>query len=142
MARDRAAAASARCCTETTGLGLGLDVQHHPLVAEADPEVLQAPVPAARRRQHVVELVAEHGGGVTGRRPHSRFAAPPAVIVVEHPPADDRVAQLDRSCRDGVVLEVMLLAVDPSQLRCVVAAVVFAHEDLDLLGKRRKRPLR
>jgi hypothetical protein len=53
----------------------------------------------------------------------------------EHPPADDRVGQLDRSCCDGVVLEVMLLAVDPSQLSLLVAAVVFAHEDLDLLGK-------
>src|SRR5450755_2773779 len=114
---------------------MGLDVQHHPLVAEADAEVLQAPVPAAGRRQHLVELAAEHGGGVTGRDPHRRFAAPPAVIVIEHPPADDRVAQLDRSCPDGVVLEVMLLAVDPSHLSVLVAAVVFAHEHLDLLGK-------
>ncbi len=113
------------------GPGLGLDVQNHSLVAEADAEVLQASVPAAGRRQHVVELVAEHGGGVTGRGPQRRLAAPGAVIVVEHPPADDRVAQLHGPCRDGVVLEVVLLAVDPPQ-GLLVAAVVFAHEDLDL----------
>ena len=113
------------------GLDLGLDVQDHSLVAEADAEVLQASVPAAGRRQHVVELVVEHGGGVTGRRPQTRLAAPGSMVVVEHPPADDRVAQRYGPCRDGVVLEVVLLTVDPSQgLR--VGAVVFAHEHLDL----------
>ena len=80
---------------ETAGVDLRLEVEHNPLVAEADAEVLKASVPASGLRQHVVELVAEHGGDVTARSPQVGFAAPAAMIVVEHPPAHDRVAQLD-----------------------------------------------
>jgi hypothetical protein len=91
---------------------LRLDVQGDPLVAEADPEVLKAPVAAAGLRQHVVELVRAHGGYMTARGPQARFAAPPAVIVVKHPPARDRIAQIHCACGDGASFEVVLLAVD------------------------------
>ena len=97
---------------QTAGVDLGLEVQHDALVAEADAEVLKAPVPAAGLRQDVVELVAVHGGGVTGRGPKRGFAAAGAMIVVEHPPVGDRVAQVHDACRDGMSLEVVLLAVD------------------------------
>ena len=77
---------------EAAGVDLGLEVEHDSLVAEADAEVLKAPVPAAGLRQRVVELVAVHGGGVTGRGPKRRFAAAGTMIVVEHPPVSERVA--------------------------------------------------
>ena len=77
---------------QTPDLDLGLKVEHDALVAEADAEVLKAPVPAAGLRQRVVELVAVHGGGVTGRGPKRRFAAAATMIVVEHPPVSERVA--------------------------------------------------
>ena len=47
-------------------MDLRLEVEHDALVTEADAEVLQAAVAASRLRQRVVELVAVHGGGVTG----------------------------------------------------------------------------
>jgi hypothetical protein len=36
------------------------------------------------------------------------------MVVIEHPPTCDRVAQLRGPCGDGVPLEVALLTVDPS----------------------------
>ena len=57
------------------------------------------------------------------------------MIVVEHPPARERVAELDRAGRDGVPLEVVLLAVDVLQLPGLVAVVLLAHEHLDLRGE-------
>jgi hypothetical protein len=57
------------------------------------------------------------------------------MIVVEHPPAGDRVGQLHRACGNGVSLDVVLLAVDLLQLSGRVAAVLLAHEHFDLLGK-------
>jgi hypothetical protein len=79
---------------QATVWDLRLDVDHDLLVAEPHAEILQAPVPASGLRQHVVELISEHRSGVTARRPHARFAAPCAMIVVEHPPVHGRVAQL------------------------------------------------
>ena len=117
---------------EAAGVDLGLEVQHDALVAEADAEVLKAAVAASGLRQRVVELVAVHGGGVTGRGPERGFAAAGAMIVVEHPPARDRVAQLDDTCGEGVSLEVVLFAVDVLQLSGLVAAVLLADEHLDL----------
>jgi hypothetical protein len=60
---------------QATRLDLGLGVEHDALVAESDPEVLQAPVSAAVLGQRVVELVAEHGGGVAAGGPDAGFAA-------------------------------------------------------------------
>ena len=50
---------------QPTRRNVGLQVQHDPLVAEADPEVLKAPVSASGLRQHVVELITEHRRDVT-----------------------------------------------------------------------------
>ena len=106
---------------EAAGVDLGLEVEHDALVAEADAEVLKAAVAASGLRQRVVELVAVHGGGVTGRGPERGFAASGAMIVVEHPPVRDRVAQLHDTCGEGVSLEVVLLAVDVLQLSGLLA---------------------
>ena len=57
------------------------------------------------------------------------------MVVVEHPPACDRVAQLHGARGDGVPLDVVLLTVDPSQLSGLVAVVLLAHEHFDLGGK-------
>jgi hypothetical protein len=118
---------------ETVGLDLRFDVQYHPHVAEADAEVLKTPGPATGSRQDVVELIAECGGDVTGRGPQRAFPPPAAMVVVEHPPLRDRVAQLDDTRSDRVLLEVVLLAVDALQLARV--AVLVAGGDLDLLGE-------
>ena len=123
-------------------MDVGFEVQYDAFVAEADAEVLKAPVAASGLRQDVVELVAVHGGGVAGRGPDRGFAAAGSMIVVEHPPVRDRVAQLHGPCGDRVSLEVVLLAVDVLQLSGLSAAVLLADEHLDLLGSRRKRPLR
>ena len=98
--------------SEASGLDVGLEVQDDPFVAEADAEVLKAPVPAAGLRQDVVELVAEHGGDMTARSPEASFAAPATMIVVEHPPVHDRVAQFDGAGVLGALLDVMALAVN------------------------------
>jgi hypothetical protein len=42
----------------------GLDVEHDALVAEADPEVLEASVPTAGLRQELIQLVIEDRRGV------------------------------------------------------------------------------
>ena len=117
---------------ETVGLDVRFDVQYHPLVAEADAEVLKSPVSATGLRQDVVELIAEYGGDMTGRGPQRAFPPPAAMVVVEHPPLCDRVAQLDDTRSDRAVLEVVLLAVDALQLARV--PVLVADEDLDLPG--------
>ena len=56
------------------------------------------------------------------------------MVVVEHPPAGDRVAQLHCARGDGVPLEVVLLTFVPSQLSGL-EAVLLAHEHFDLGGK-------
>ena len=71
---------------QTPDLDLGLKVEHDALVAEADAEVLKAPVPTPGLRQDVVQLVAVHRGDVTGRAPDRRFPAAGSMIVIEHPP--------------------------------------------------------
>ena len=116
---------------EATGLDVGLEVQHNPFVAEADAEVLKASIAASGLRQDVVELIVEHRGGVTGGGPQKGFATPGAMIVVEHPPVRDRVAQLHRARRDGVPLEVVALAVDAPQLPRLAAGMILAHQHLD-----------
>jgi hypothetical protein len=73
---------------------LRVDMQHDPLVAEVDADVLKAAVAASGLRQRVVELVAVDSGGVTSRGPKRGFAPAGSMIVVEHPPACERVAQL------------------------------------------------
>ena len=123
---------------EATGVDLGLKVQHDALVAEADAEVLKAAVAASGLRQRVVELVAVHGGGVTARGPTRGFAAAGAMIIVEHPPVRERVAQLDDTCGEGVPLEVVLFAVDMPQLPRLLAIVLLANEHLDLCGEAKK----
>ena len=126
---------ASRVRLQASALDLGLEVQDDPFVAEADAEVLKAPVPAAGLRQHVVELVAEDGGGVTARSPEASFAAPATMIVVEHPPVHDRVAQFDRARIPGALLDVMALAVNLSKLSGLAAIVVVAGEHFDLLGQ-------
>ena len=64
------------------GGDLGLEVQHDALVAEADAEVLKAPVPTPGLRQDVVQLVAVHRGDVTGRAPVS-LPGDGLMIVIE-----------------------------------------------------------
>ena len=113
-------------------------MEHDPLVAEADAEVLKASVPASRPRQHLVELSAVDGGGVTGRSPQRGFAAPATMIVVEHPPVHDRVAQFDGAGVLGALLDVMALAVNLSKLSGLAATVVVADEHLDPLRKSEK----
>jgi hypothetical protein len=76
-----------------------------------------------------------HGGGVTGRGPKRGFAAADAMIVVEHPPVHDGVAQLDDTCGEGVSPEVVLFAVDVLQLSGFLAVVLLANEHLDLGGE-------
>ena len=120
---------------ETAGLDVRLEVQYDPLVAEADAEVLKAPVPAAGLRQHVVELVAEHGGGVTGRGPQRAFAAPAAMVVVEHPPAarsrrSARTAPAATACCSRWCCSPWIAL----QRRARVAVLV-ADEHLDLRGE-------
>jgi hypothetical protein len=63
------------------------------------------------------------------------LAAAAAVIVVEHPPVPDRVAQLHSACGQCVFVDVLALAVDPPELTGLAAVVVLADEDLDLLGE-------
>ena len=98
---------------EAIGLDAGLEVQHYTLVAEADAEVLKAPVAASGLRQQFVELITEDRPGVTGASPHAGFATAAAMVVIEHPPVCDGVAQLHRACRDSGPFEVVALAVDP-----------------------------
>ena len=57
------------------------------------------------------------------------------MIVVEHPPVRERVAQLHDTGGDGVSLEVVLLAVDGLQLSGLVAVALLADEHLDLGGE-------
>ena len=123
---------------ETAGADLRLEVEHNPLVAEADAEVLKASVPASGVRQHVVELGAVHGGGVTGRSPQRGFAAPATMIVVEHPPVHDRVAQFDGARVLGAMFDVMVLAVNLSKRSGLAAIVVVADEHLDPFRKSEK----
>jgi hypothetical protein len=47
------------------------------------------------------------GGG-----PQRAFASPCAVVFVEHPPAHDRVAELDAAGMQRALLEMVLLAAD------------------------------
>jgi len=54
---------------QSAGFHPRLQMQHHAFVAEADAEVLKTPVPAPGLRQYVVQLIAEHGRGMTGRSP-------------------------------------------------------------------------
>jgi hypothetical protein len=61
--------------------------------------------------------------------------SPVAVLVVEHPPVGDRVGQPDRACCDGVLLDLVSLAVDASELPAFIADVVLADEHLDLWGE-------
>jgi len=56
------------------------------------------------------------------------------MVVIEHPPACDRVAQSHSARHDGVPLDVVLLTVDPSQLSGL-EALLLADEHLDLLGE-------
>jgi hypothetical protein len=72
---------------------------------------------------------------VTGRRPHHGFAAPAALIIVEHPQIHDYVAQLRRAGRDAVPLDMAWLSVAPAKLPGLAAVEVLGHEHLDLLGK-------
>ena len=127
---------------QTAGVDLGLEVQHDPLVAEADAEVLQAPVPTTGLRQDVVELIAVNGRSVTGRAPKRGFAAPGTMIVDEHPPVRDRVAERHGPGRNRALMEVVPLALDTLQPSGLVVAVLLAHEHLDLCGESQKRPLR
>ena len=73
---------------------MGLEVDDDAFVAEADAEVLQAPVSTAGLGEEVVELVTVDRDGVAAGGPGGGFAAAGAVVVVEHPPARDRIAQL------------------------------------------------
>ena len=57
------------------------------------------------------------------------------MIVIEHPPVRERVAQLHDACGDRVSLEVVLLAVDVLQLSGLVAVALLADEHLDLGGE-------
>ena len=127
---------------QTAGLDVRFEVQYDPFVAEADAEVLKAPVPATGLRQDVVELIAEHGGGVTGRGPERGFAAAGAMVVVEHPPLGDRVAELHGPGRDRALLEVVLLAVDALQLSGLSWPCCSRTSTSTCSGSRRKRPLR
>ena len=120
---------------EASGLAVRLEVQHDALVAEADAEVLKPPVAATGLRQRVVELVAVHGVGVTGRGPKRGFAAARAVVVVEHPPMRERVAELHGACGEGVLLKVVLFAADVLQLSGFLALVLRADKHLDLRGE-------
>jgi hypothetical protein len=113
----------------------GLEVQHDPFIAEADAEILKAPVPAAGLGQDVVELIAVHGRGVTGRGPDAGFAARPAEVVVEHPLVRDRVAELHGAGCNRAPLEVVLLAVDALWLSGLVVPVLLPREHLDLHGE-------
>ena len=54
------------------------------------------------------------------------------MIVVEHPPVSERVAQLHDASGVGMSLEVVLLAVDGLQLSALLAVVLLADEHLDL----------
>jgi hypothetical protein len=56
------------------------------------------------------------------------------MVVIEHPPACDCVAQLHRARGDGVPLDVVLLTVDASQLSGL-EPVLLAYEHFDLGGK-------
>jgi hypothetical protein len=51
------------------------------------------------------------------------LAAAAAVIVVEHPPVHDRVAQLHSACGQCVFVDVLALAVDPPELTGLAAVV-------------------
>jgi hypothetical protein len=127
---------------ETAALDLGLEVQHDALVAKADAEVLQAAVASSGLRQRVVELIAVHGDGVTARGPKRGLAAAGAMIVVEHPPVRERVAQLQDTCGEGVSLEVVVLAVDVLELSELLARVRLADEHLDSPGEAQEAALR
>ena len=95
---------------------VGLEVDDDAFVAEADAEVLQAPVSTAGLGDVVVELVAVDRDDVAAGGPGAGFAAAGAVVVVEHPPARDRVADLDDAAADGAALDVGALALDPGEL--------------------------
>ena len=64
--------------------------------------------------------------------PGAGFAAAGAVVVVEHPPTRDRVADLDDAAAHGAALDVGALALDPGELSGLATVVVFADEHLDL----------
>ncbi len=104
------------------------EVNDDAFVAEADAEVLQAPVATAGLGNMVVELVAVDRDDVSAGGPRCGFAAAGAVVVVEHPPARDRIAQLNNAAADGPALDVKALAVHMVELSGLVAAVVLADE--------------
>ena len=72
---------------------------------------------------------------MTGRGPDAGFAAPGTIVVVEHPPAGERVTQFDDTRSDRALLEVVLLSVDALKPSGLVVAVLFPHEHLDLGGE-------
>jgi len=114
---------------------LRLKVEHDALVAEADAEVLKAAVAPSGLRQDVVELGAVDGGDMTGRGPNRGLAPSGAMIVVEHPPESNRVAQLHGTCGNAPLLEVVLFAVDVAQMPGLLARAPLADEHLDLGGE-------
>ena len=109
-------------------------MQYDPLVAEADAEVLKAPVPASGLRQDVVELVAEARRRRDRSRPTAWLRAAGArwSSSSTHQCAIASLSSHDAR-RDRALLEVVLLAVDALQLSGLVVAVLLADEHLDLL---------
>lgn len=110
---------------------VGLEVDDDAFVAEADAQVLQAPVSTAGLGHEVIELVAVHGDDVAAGGPGSGFAAAGAVGVVEHPPAGNRVAELDGAAANGAALDVSALSLRAGELSGLGAAKLLANEHLD-----------
>ena len=100
-------------------------------VAEADAEVLQASIAAAGLGEEVVELVTGDRDDVAAGGPGPGFAAAGAVVVVEHPPTRDRIAELDNPAAHGAALDMSALALRAGEMSGLAAVEVFADEHLD-----------
>jgi len=67
------------------------------------------------------------GDDVAAGGPGAGFAAAGAVVVVEYPPARDRVADLDDAAAEGAALDVSALSLHAGELSGLATVVVFAH---------------
>ena len=67
-----------------------------------------------------------------------------AVIIVQQPPVAERVGELERARGDGLLFEVVALAVDAAKRAAVSAAGARAelpYEELAMLGQGREAPV-
>ncbi|MGI8571657.1 MAG: hypothetical protein ACR2L9_03375 [Solirubrobacteraceae bacterium] len=116
------------------GLRPRLEIQHDALIAEPVPEVLQSSIAAAGLGKQVVQLVAVPDGDMSGGGPDVRLTPTAAMILVEHPPMNRHLRELEHAADARALLDMGALPEDPSEHPGLapVAGALLADRDLDL----------